>query len=319
MTESIHLTATIPEGLAGKRLDQALAILFQDHSRARLQEWIRSGEVQVNHQTVSQRLRVKGGEHIEIKASYKPLESSTAEDIPLQIIYEDELLLVLNKPPGLVVHPGAGNREHTMLNALLHYDPGLAVVPRAGIVHRLDKDTSGVMIIARSPEVHTFLVTQLKARKIKREYQAIVTGVMTAGGSVDQPIGRHPRKRTQMSVQDQGKTAVTHFRVIRKYRSHTHIRLQLETGRTHQIRVHMAWLKYPIVGDPVYAGRAHLPKGARQPLIDILQTFPRQALHACTITLQHPHSEKMLTCEAALPEDMLNLLEALKNDASDPR
>lgn len=319
MTKPIHLTAKIPDDLAGKRLDQALAILFQDHSRARLQEWIRSGEVQLNHQAVSQRQRVKGGEHIEIKASFKPQENSTAEDIPLQIIYEDEQLLVLNKPPGLVVHPGAGNREHTILNALLHHDPGLEVVPRAGIVHRLDKDTSGVMIIARSPEVHTFLVAQLKERNIKREYQAIVSGVMTAGGSVDQPIGRHPRKRTQMAVQDHGKAAVTHFRIIRKYRSHTHIRLQLETGRTHQIRVHMAWLKYPLVGDPVYAGRAHLPRGASQPLINMLQTFPRQALHACAITLQHPHTGEMLTCEAPLPEDMQKLLEALDKDATDSR
>jgi 23S rRNA pseudouridine1911/1915/1917 synthase len=175
------------------------------------------------------------------------------------------------------------------------------------------------MVIARNPEVHTFLVAQLKARNIKREYQAIVSGVMTAGGSVDQPIGRHPRKRTQMAVHDQGKAAVTHFRIIRKYRSHTYIRLQLETGRTHQIRVHMAWLKYPIVGDPVYAGRAHLPRGASQTLINTLQTFPRQALHACALTLQHPQSEKMLNFEAPLPEDMQKLLEALKKDASESR
>lgn len=319
MNKPIHLIATIPEDLAGKRLDQALAILFQDHSRARLQEWIRSGEVKVNHQTASQRQQVRGGENVEINASFKLQEITTAEAIPLQILYEDKQLLVLNKPPGLVVHPGAGNREHTLQNALLHYDPGLEIVPRAGIVHRLDKDTSGVMIVARTPEVHTYLVAQLQARHIKREYQAIVTGVMTAGGSVDQPIGRHPRKRTHMAVVEHGKAAITHFRIIRKYRSHTHIRLQLETGRTHQIRVHMAWLKYPIVGDPVYAGRAHLPKGASEELIDMLQTFPRQALHACAISLQHPMTEKTLACEAPLPEDMQQLLEILENDAAGSR
>jgi len=319
MNKPIHLTATIPGDLAGKRLDQALAILFQDHSRARLQEWIRSGEVMVNHQTASQRQQVKGGENVEIKASFRPQETTAAEDIPLQIIYEDKQLLILNKPPGLVVHPGAGNREHTLQNALLHYDPELEIVPRAGIVHRLDKDTSGVMIVARTPAIHTYLVAQLQARNIKREYQAIVSGVMTAGGSVDQPIGRHPRKRTHMAVVEHGKAAITHFRVIRKYRSHTHIRLQLETGRTHQIRVHMAWLKYPIVGDPVYAGRAHLPKGASEQLINMLQTFPRQALHACAITLQHPLTEETLICEAPLPEDMQQLLEVLEKDATGSR
>ena len=319
MTKPIHLTAIIPEDLAGKRLDQVLAILFQDHSRARLQAWIRNGEVQVNYQAVSQRQRVKGGEHIEINASFNPQEISAPEDIPLQIIYEDDQLLILHKPPGLVVHPGAGNREHTILNALLHYDPELEIVPRAGIVHRLDKNTSGVMIIARSPEVHTFLVAQLQARNIKREYQAIVSGVMTAGGSVSQPIGRHPRKRTQMAVVEHGKEAVTHFRIIRKYRSHTHIRLQLETGRTHQIRVHMAWLKYPIIGDPVYAGRAHLPRGASQQFISMLQNFPRQSLHACAITLQHPQTEETLTCEAPLPTDMQMLLKALEEDVTNSR
>jgi len=316
MNKVIHLTTTIPEDLAGKRLDQALAILFHDHSRVRLQEWIRGGEVRINHQTASQRQRVKGGEHIEIKASFKLQADSVAEDIPLQIIHEDEQFLIVNKPPGLVVHPGAGNREHTLLNALLHYDPKLEIVPRAGIVHRLDKDTSGVMIVARTPEVHTSLVAQLQAREIKREYQAIVTGVMTAGGSVDQPIGRHPGKRTQMAVVEHGKAAVTHFRIIKKFRAHTHIRLQLESGRTHQIRVHMAWLKYPIVGDPVYARRAHLPKGASQQLIDMLQTFPRQALHACAITLQHPQTDEILICEAPLPEDMQQLLDVLKKDAT---
>lgn len=319
MAKPVQLTATIPAGLAGKRLDQALAILFQDHSRARLQEWIRTGEVTVNAQATSQRHRVKGGEFIEINASFKPRETTVAENIPLQIIYEDDQLLIINKPPGLVVHPGAGNREHTLLNALLHYDPALEVVPRAGIVHRLDKDTSGVMIVARTPEIHTALVAQLQARNIRREYQAIVTGVMTAGGSVEQPVGRHPRKRIQMAVVEHGKAAVTHFRIIKKFRAHTHIRLQLETGRTHQIRVHMAWLKYPIVGDPVYAGRAHLPKGASEALIETLQTFPRQALHACALTLQHPLTEKTLHCEAPLPEDMQSLLDILEKDATDSR
>lgn len=319
MTESIHLSATIPEELAGKRLDQALAILFSQHSRSRLQDWIRNGNVLLNKKVISQKQRVQEGDRVEISALSKPQEEWGAENIPLEIIYEDSHILVINKPAGLVVHPGAGNPEHTLLNALLHHDPGLEYVPRAGIVQRLDKDTSGVMVIARTPESHTSLVAALQSREITREYQTIVTGVMTAGGSIDQPVGRHPGKRTQMAVVNNGKPAITHFRIIKKYRSHTHLRVNLETGRTHQIRVHMAWLKYPIVGDQVYGGRAKLPKSATPELVHILQTFPRQALHASALSLQHPFTGKILKCESPLPVDMQRLITALDEDAKKHR
>jgi len=317
MAKTIHLSTVIPVDLANRRLDQALAILFSEHSRSRLQNWIRDGVVHVDNQIASQRQRVKGGERIEINATFEPQQNWSAEEIPLDIIYEDNELLIINKPAGLIVHPGAGNPEHTLLNALLYFDPALEQVPRAGIVQRLDKDTSGLMIIARTPETHTSLVAQLQARKIHREYQAIVSGIMTAGGTIDQPIGRHARKRVQMAVIENGKPAITHYRIIKKYRAHTHIRVILETGRTHQIRVHMAYLKHPVVGDPVYSGRAHLPKGISQSLRQVLQTFPRQALHACAISLLHPVTNKQLQREVCLPADMQNLLTSLEKDTSE--
>jgi 23S rRNA pseudouridine1911/1915/1917 synthase len=317
MAKTIHLSAVIPVDLADRRLDQALAILFSEHSRSRLQNWIRDGVVHVDNQIASQRQRVKGGEQIEINATFEPQQDWSAENIPLQVMHEDKELLIINKPAGLIVHPGAGNPEHTLLNALLHYDSALEQVPRAGIIQRLDKDTSGLMVIARTPETHTCLVAQLQARKIHREYQAIVSGIMTAGGMIDQPIGRHTRKRIQMAVIENGKPAITHYRIIKKYRAHTHIRVILETGRTHQIRVHMAYIKHPVVGDPVYSGRAHLPKGISQLLRNLLQTFPRQALHACAISLLHPATNKQLHCEVCLPEDMQNLLNSLEKDANE--
>lgn len=314
--KALHLSAVIPPDLASKRLDQALAVIFPQHSRSRLQDWIRSGSVLVDNNSASKQQRVKGGEQIVINATCEPQQHWSAEDIPLEIIHEDGELLIINKPAGLIVHPGAGNPAHTLLNALLHYDPVLGQVPRAGIVQRLDKDTSGLMVIARTRESHTYLVAQLQARKIHREYQAIVTGIMTAGGTVDQPIGRHTRKRTQMAVVDNGKPAITHYRVLKKYRAHTHIRVKLETGRTHQIRVHMAYIKHPIVGDPLYSGRAKLPKGIGPQLRHELEIFPRQALHACAISLLHPGTGKTEQYEICLPEDMQNLLNSLEKDAT---
>ena len=315
MTKPIQLHALIPEELAGKRLDQALAALFPEHSRARLQEWIRTGGVRINQGLMNQRHRVTGGELVVIRAMHAEEYSWTAEDIPLRIIHEDEALLVLNKPAGMVVHPGAGNPQHTLLNALLHYDAGLKAVPRAGIIQRLDKDTSGLMVVARTPECHTRLTADMQARRIKREYQAIVSGVMTAGGSIDQPIGRHPQKRTCMAVTQSGKPAVTHYRIIKKFRAHTHLLVQLETGRTHQIRVHLAYLRHPLVGDPVYGVRRSIPGGISPALTAAIQSFPRQALHAHALTLRHPDTQETLSFTAPLPEDMLNLLEILRNDA----
>lgn len=314
MKKPLHLSAIIPAEFSGKRLDQALAAMFPGHSRSRLQGWIRNGEVLLNGQVARQRYRIAGGESVEISVILSPRESWDAEDIPLDIIHEDEYILVINKAAGLIVHPGAGNPQHTLLNALLHHDPQLQLVPRAGIVHRLDKDTSGIMIVARTPEIHTALVAGLQQRRIKREYQAIVTGVMTAGGTVDKPIGRHPRRRVQMAVVDHGKEAVTHYRVIERFRAHTHICVTLETGRTHQIRVHMAWLKFPIVGDPVYAGRARTPAGISPALAEKLRSFPRQALHASTLNLAHPAGGKNVSFHAPLPDDIQSLLKVLKED-----
>ena len=314
--KTIHFSAVIPPDLASKRLDQALAVMFPQHSRSRLQDWIQNGSVLIDNNSANKQQRVKGGERIEINATCELQQHWSAEDIPLEIIHEDKELLIINKPAGLIVHPGAGNPAHTLLNALLHYDHVLDQVPRAGIIQRLDKDTSGLMVIARTQESHTYLVAQLQARKIHREYQAIVTGIMTAGGMVDQPIGRHTRKRTKMAVVDNGKPAITHYRVLKKYRAHTHIRVKLETGRTHQIRVHMAYIKHPIVGDPLYSGRAKLPKGIGPQLRHELEGFPRQALHACAISLLHPGTGKTEQYEICLPEDMQNLLKFLEIDAT---
>lgn len=310
----LHLTAIIPPELAGKRLDQALSTIFSEHSRSRLQSWIRKGDVLLDGRPAGQRQRVSGGESVEIDTVIEPQQSWEAQPIPLQVIHEDRQLLVINKPAGLIVHPGAGNPQHTLLNALLNYDPALQLVPRAGIVHRLDKDTSGLMVVARTPEAHTALIAQIQQRVVKREYEAIVTGVMTAGGTINEPVGRHPRKRTRMAVVERGKEAVTHYRIIKRYRAHTHIRVTLETGRTHQIRVHMAHLKYPLVGDPVYAGRARIPKGISRALQDELQRFPRQALHAAALSLLHPQTGKEISFRASLPDDMLALLVALQED-----
>jgi len=315
MPEQLQLSATIPKDMAGKRLDQVLAVLFSEHSRTRLQAWIKNGQVRVNNKIMRQRDKVLGGENVEIETSYEIRDTWEAEEIKLQIIHEDETFFILNKPAGLVVHPGAGNPEHTLLNALLYYDPQLRIVPRAGIVQRLDKDTSGLMVIARTPETQTYLVAQMQKRKITREYQAIVTGVMTAGGTIDKPVGRHPKHRTRMAVVDNGKPATSHYRIITKYPAHTHIRVQLETGRTHQIRVHMAYLHYPIIGDPVYAGRPQIPKGASSELVTAIQSFPRQALHASAIELQHPTTSESLRFEAPLPDDIQILINMLKIDA----
>ena len=314
MKKPLHLSAIIPSEFAGKRLDQALAAIFPEHSRSRLQGWIRNGEVLLDGQVARQRHRITGGESVQVSTTLTPRQSWDAEAIPLNIIHEDEQLLIINKPAGLIVHPGAGNPQHTLLNALLHHDPQLQLVPRAGIVHRLDKDTSGIMVVARTPETHTALVSELQQRTVKREYQAIVTGVMTAGGTVDKPIGRHPRKRVQMAVVDNGKDAVTHFRVINRFRAHTHICVTLETGRTHQIRVHMAWLKFPLVGDPVYAGHARSPGGISPTLLEKLRSFPRQALHASALTLVHPGTGKKVSFHTPLPDDMQALLVALRED-----
>jgi len=314
MIDKLQLEAVITDDLSGKRLDQALAIVFSEHSRSRLQQWIKNGTVLVNDKVLRQRDQVHSGDRISINAEL-PVESSCdPEEIPLTIIYEDEELIVLNKPAGMVVHPGAGNREHTLLNALLHYDPDLNRLPRAGIVQRLDKDTTGIMVVARTAESHTYLVRQLKCRKIKREYLALVTGVMTAGGEIDQPVGRHPVHRTRMAVVEKGKPAITHYRIIKKYPAHTLIRVQLETGRTHQIRVHMAYIHYPIAGDPVYCGQGKSPRGTSNLICEAVKALRRQALHACSLGLTHRVTGESCCWDAPLPDDFQSLLQLLDNE-----
>ena len=315
MNEFIKIYTVIPEEMSGKRLDQALAKLLPEHSRARLQGWIRDGYVLIDKKLMRPRDKIQGGEQVEIRAEIEVQISASPENIPLQIVFEDEYLIIINKPAGLIVHPGAGNPQHTLMNALLHHDQKLEQVPRAGIVHRLDKDTSGLLVIARTPQSHTSLVKQLQTRDMHREYVTIVSGTMTAGGTIDQPIGRHPKHRTRMAIVKNGRTAITHYRIIRKYRHHTQLQVNLETGRTHQIRVHMTWHHHPIIGDPVYGTKKQLVKGMDSNLANIVTAFPRQALHARAIQLLHPHSDELMTWEAPIPEDITALIDSLELDA----
>ncbi len=315
MSEQINLTARVPYDLGGFRLDQAVAKLFPEYSRSRLQNWIKNGELRVDGKQLRARDKLLGGEQIEIGAQLQAEERWQPEAIELDVVYEDPQILVINKPAGLVVHPAAGHQDGTLLNALLHHCPEVATVPRAGIVHRLDKDTTGLMVVAKTLEAQTELVAQLQERSMGREYEAVVQGVMTGGGCVDEPMGRHPKNRQKMAVFPMGKEAVTHYRVLQKFRGHTHIRVKLETGRTHQIRVHMSHINYPLVGDPVYGGRFRLPKGITPELQEGLRGFKRQALHAKKLELFHPTTGELMSWEVDLPEDMQGLLATLKTDA----
>lgn len=301
-------------GAAGLRLDQALARLLPQHSRASLQLWIRAGRVHVDGRAPRASTKVRGGERVLLRIPQTPAGDWAAQAIPLEIAYEDEDLLVIDKPAGLVVHPGAGNPEGTMLNALLHHAPALNKLARAGIVHRLDKETSGLLVVSKNEAARLGLIGQLKERSLTREYLALVQGLLVAGGTVDAPIGRHTRTRTRMAVNERGRPAVSHYRIEKKYRAHTLLRVKLESGRTHQIRVHMAHLKHPLVGDPVYGGRLHLPKGASPALIAALQGFKRQALHAARLGLVHPVSGKNMEWETPMPDDMRALLKVLEKD-----
>ncbi len=313
-----RLASSVPDDMTGLRLDQALSRLFPEFSRARLQTWIANDLVKVDGAQRRQRDRVRGGEHIEVDVVLEVDVRVTAEDIPLAIVYEDEALLVVDKPIGLVVHPGAGNRQGTMLNALLHHAPELATVPRAGIIHRIDKDTSGLLVVAKTLQAHTALTDQLQQRLFQRVYQTVVWGVLIAGGHVDAPIGRHPQQRTRMAVTHGGREAITHYRVLERFRGHSLLTVRLETGRTHQIRVHMAHINHPIVGDPVYGGRLRIPKGATAPLREMLAGFRRQALHAAELGLTHPLSGQEMSWQSPLPDDMQSLLACLREDQESP-
>lgn len=308
------ISAVLPLEAAGLRLDLALARLLPQHSRASLQQWIRAERVHVEGRVPRASEKVRGGERVQIRIPETPAGDWSAQAIPLEIIFEDDDLLVINKPAGLVVHPGAGNPEGTLLNALLHHAPTLNKLARAGIVHRLDKETSGLLVVAKSEATRLDLIEQLKDRSLTREYLALVQGLLVAGGTVDAPIGRHSHTRTRMAVNERGRPAVSHYRIEKKFRAHTLLRVKLESGRTHQIRVHMAHLKHPLVGDPVYGGRLHLPKGASPALITALQGFKRQALHAARLGLVHPVSGKDVEWEAEMPKDMLALLKVLEKD-----
>lgn len=306
------LFETVPYEMAGMRVDQALAELFADYSRSKLQTWIKAGRVELNGAIeLSPKFKLEGGEEISLDAEPEVVIESDPEDIPLDVIYEDDCLLIINKPAGLVVHPGAGNHNGTLLNALLHHKPSLETLPRAGIVHRIDKDTSGLLMIAKTLPAHNSLTEQLQAHDITREYLAITKGRMTAGGTVDEPIGRHPSDRLRYIVRQSGKEAVTHYRVEQRFSHHTLVRLQLETGRTHQIRVHMAHIRYPLLGDPVYGGRFQMSPNCSDGLQQLLRNFKRQALHATVLGLQHPETDEYMEWEQPLPEDMVNLLNAL--------
>lgn len=306
-----RLTAQVPNEMAGMRLDQVLAELFPDYSRSKLQSWIKLGRVQVNGLVLKPREKLEGGEEIALDAEPEVVVTSEAEALPLDIIYEDDSLLVVNKPAGLVVHPAVGNWHGTLLNALLNHDSQLETLPRAGIVHRIDKDTSGLLMVAKTLQAHNSLTQQLQERTINREYLAIVKGRMTAGGSVDEPIARHPTDRKRYAVSRRGKEAITHYRVEQRYRLHTLIRVKLETGRTHQIRVHMAHVRYPLLGDPVYGGRFQMSPGCNERMENALHNFKRQALHAAKLGLVHPVSEEYCEWVQPLPEDMIDMLAAL--------
>ena len=309
--------AQIPLEAAGRRIDQILAELFPEFSRSRLTAWIKAGEVRVDGRTPRPRDAVRGGETVDIHAKLETPAAMVAEPIALSLLYEDEHLLVLNKPAGLVVHPGAGNHQGTLVNALLHHDAGLASLPRAGIVHRLDKDTSGALIVARTPQAQAALTEQLAERRIHRQYEAIVNGAIIAGNSIDAPLDRHPVDRLRRAVVEDGKPAVTHYRVRERYRIHTRIECVLETGRTHQIRVHMAHIRHPLLGDPLYGGSLRLPKAASDELITTLRGFRRQALHAEKLALEHPVTGEPLDITAPAPPDLLALAAALRADMAE--
>ncbi|MGN6519841.1 MAG: 23S rRNA pseudouridine(1911/1915/1917) synthase RluD [Dokdonella sp.] len=312
-----RLAATVPDTLAGRRFDQALAEIFPDYSRSRLTAWIKAGAVRLDGEVVAPRQILRGGEAIELDVRMEREIGAQAEEIPLDIRYEDAEVIVVNKPPGLVVHPGAGNPAGTLQNALLHHDPKLAEIPRGGIVHRLDKDTSGLMVVARTLRAHTALVEQLSERDVHRQYAAIVYGAMVAGGRVDEPIGRHPHDRLKQAVREDGREAITHYRVRERFRAMTLVECRLETGRTHQIRVHMAYVRHPLVGDAQYGGLLKLPKGATPELTAALRGFRRQALHAEKLEFAHPKSGKPVAIEAERPADMEALLAALRADTKE--
>jgi 23S rRNA pseudouridine1911/1915/1917 synthase len=312
--QHIFRRVRVPAELAGKRLDQAAAVLLAEFSRSRLRQWIDAGQLTVAGRAIAPKIKLKGGEELVLDAALEPAVPISPEAIALDVVHADAGVFVVNKPAGLVVHPGAGNRSGTLQNALLDLDPALGMLPRAGLVHRLDKDTTGLLVIARNLAAQQRLTTQIAQRHIARIYRAVCQTVLTGGGSVDAPIGRHARERTRMAVRERGRAARTRYRVLERFRAHSSIELALDTGRTHQIRVHMAHIRAPLVGDPVYGGRPRLPPEPTDRLRGLLQSFPRQALHAARLEFAHPLTGEPLAFEAPLPADMAALLDALRDD-----
>jgi 23S rRNA pseudouridine1911/1915/1917 synthase len=307
----------IPPDLGGRRLDSVLARLLPQHSRTRIKAWIEAGAVTVNQGGCRPRDLALPGSRVRVRMTRDEGAQPAVlpEAIALSVIHQDRDVLVIDKPAGLVVHPGAGNPSHTLQNALLGFDPSLSALPRAGLIHRLDKDTSGLLVVARTPEAQTSLSRQLEARTMAREYVAACVGVMTGGGTIDEPIGRHRGDRLRMAVRGSGRTAVTHYRVLERFRAHSYLRVQLQTGRTHQIRLHLSHIKYPLIGDPVYGGRFRLPRGATPVLSEALRGFKRQALHAASLSFDHPRGGRRLSLQSGVPADFARLLEALREDA----
>lgn len=318
MTQYRSITLTIPHHLGGMRLDLALQQLLPEHSRSRLQAWIKDGLIQLDATDTTAKTKIWGGEAVQIRVPENPQENAfRAEAIALDIVYEDDTLLVINKPAGLVVHPAAGNWSGTLLNGLLHYCPSLADIPRGGIVHRLDKDTSGLLVVAKTLEAQTSLVRQLQARTVKREYRAIVWGQLWRNGTVNQPVGRHAHQRTKMAVNQMGKPAVTHYEVLERFGVNTYLRCQLETGRTHQIRVHMQFLKAPLLGDPTYGIGHILPHRLMSPTLkEAVASFNRQALHAVKLGLIHPKTQLAMEWQIDLADDMKRLLDAMRYEVA---
>ena len=317
--DRISRRALVSSGQTGRRLDQAATELLEEFSRSRLKVWIESGALTLDGRRAAPKTRVREGEEIALEVTPEPAVALEPEPIPLDLIHEDDALFIVDKPSGLVVHPGAGNPAGTLLNALLHKDPNLAELPRAGLVHRLDKDTSGLLVVARTLHAHRILVRKLERREIRRTYEAVCQGVLTGGGEIDAPIGRHPANRLRMAVVERGRPARTRYRVLERYRAHTRVRIELDTGRTHQIRVHFAHIRAPLVGDPLYGGRPRLPKAPLAALPRVLQPFTRQALHARRLEFSHPANGDAMALESPLPADLSGLIEALRRDAAAAR
>ncbi|MEZ5454337.1 MAG: 23S rRNA pseudouridine(1911/1915/1917) synthase RluD [Thiothrix sp.] len=312
MLQNQQIISTVPPEMGGQRLDQVVASLCPQFSRSQLQKWIKAGNILVDDKVLKPKERLTGGEAIIINAVQEAQTEFEPEAIPLDIIYEDDAIMIINKPVGLVVHPGAGNWSGTLVNALLYYNPSLEMLPRAGIVHRLDKDTSGLMVVAKTLEAHAKLVELLQERDVSREYLALVSGQVVAGSTIEGNIGRHHLDRKKQAVTDGGKEAITHYRVEERFPHHTLLRVSLETGRTHQIRVHLSWKHMPIVGDQTYGGRPRVPAGISEELRTALQSFPRQALHATKLGLVHPATGEYMEWAVSVPEDMAELLDLLR-------